>query len=213
MAINLTNFTKSVNNIQKLSDKPNETDGLSAQGLKERFDRAALDLKDFINGTLLNELESHLNKQVQSIEKNTTEINDVKKNVEDLNNDYGITKDLVSQKINIYELSSTKVDTGKRKDDKIVYSISIPVTLSNTEITIDLTELNIEKIVNFGGAYSDEENTIPYVYYVKFNYSDVGPVEYFVSTSIYKNKIYLRNSQEYAGLSGELILEYTEKGE
>jgi hypothetical protein len=32
MAINLTNFIKSVDNIQRLSDKPNETDGLSAQG-------------------------------------------------------------------------------------------------------------------------------------------------------------------------------------
>ena len=63
MAINLTSFTKSVDNIQKLSDKPNETDGLSAQGLKEKFDRAALDLKGFINGTLLKELESHLNTQ------------------------------------------------------------------------------------------------------------------------------------------------------
>ena len=33
MAINLTSFIKDVNNIQKLSDKPNETDGLTAQGL------------------------------------------------------------------------------------------------------------------------------------------------------------------------------------
>jgi hypothetical protein len=213
MAINLTSFTKSVDNIQKLSDKPNETDGLSAQGLKEKFDRAALDIKSFINGTLLKELESHLNTQSTSIGNNKTKIEEVKNSLDTLNDDYGITKDLVSQKINIYELSSTKVDTGKRKDEKIVYSISIPVTLSNTEITIDLTELNIKKIVTFGGAYSDEENTIPYIYYVKFNYADVGPVEYFVSTSIYKNKIYIRNSQEYAGLSGELILEYTEKGE
>lgn len=212
MAINLTNFTKSVNNIQKLSDKPNETDGLSAQGLKERFDRAALDLKDFINGTLLNELESHLNKQVQSIEKNTTEINDVKKNVEDLNNDYGITKDLVSQKINIYELSSTKVDTGKRKNGKIVYSILIPVTLSNTEITIDLTELNIEKIISWNGSYKSERDEIPINYYIKFDYVE-GPSEYFVSTSVSSNKIYLRNSKEYEGLSGDIILEYIEKGE
>lgn len=212
MAINLTSFTKSVDNIQKLSDKPNETDGLSAQGLKERFDRAALDLKDFINGTLLNELESHLNKQVQSIEKNTTEINDVKKNVEDLNNDYGITKDLVSQKINIYELSSTKVDTGKRKNGKIVYSILIPVTLSNTEITIDLTELNIEKIISWNGSYKSERDEIPINYYIKFDYVE-GPSEYFVSTSVSSNKIYLRNSKEYEGLSGDIILEYIEKGE
>ena len=212
MAINLTSFTKSVDNIQKLSDKPNETDGLSAQGLKEKFDRAALDLKGFINGTLLKELESHLNTQKQDTEKNTTEINDVKKNVENLNNDYGITKDLVSQKINIYELSSTKVDTGKRKDDKIVYSISIPVTLSNTEITIDLTELNIEKIISWNGSYKSERDEIPINYYIKFDYVE-GPSEYFASTSVSSNKIYLRNSKEYEGLSGDIILEYIEKGE
>ena len=212
MAINLTSFTKSVDNIQKLSDKPNEADGLTAQGLKERFDRAALDLKSFINGTLLKELESHLNSQEQSTKTNTTEINGVKKNVEDLNNDYGITKDLVSQKINIYQLSSTKVDTGKRKDGKIVYSISIPVTLSNTEITIDLTELNIEKIISWNGSYKSERDEIPINYYIKFDYVE-EPSEYFVSTSVSSNKIYLRNSQEYAGLSGDIILEYIEKGE
>lgn len=212
MAINLTSFTKSVDNIQKLSDKPNETDGLSAQGLKERFDRAALDLKGFINGTLLKELESHLNTQKQDTEKNTTEINSVKNNVENLNTDYGITKDLVSQKINIYELSTTKVDTGKRKDGKIVYSILIPVTLSNTEITIDLTELNIEKIISWNGSYKSERDEIPINYYIKFDYVE-GASEYFVSTSVSSNKIYLRNSKEYEGLSGDIILEYIEKGE
>lgn len=212
MAINLTSFTKSVDNIQKLSDKPNETDGLSAQGLKERFDRASLDLKGFINGTLLKELESHLNTQKQDTEKNTTEIEGIKKNVGDLNHDYGITKDLVSQKINIYELSSTKVDTGKRKNEKIVYSILIPVTLSNTEITIDLTELNIEKIISWNGSYKSERDEIPINYYIKFDYVE-GPGEYFVSTSVSSNKIYLRNSKEYEGLSGDIILEYIEKGE
>lgn len=210
MAINLTSFIKDVNNIQKLSDKPNETDGLTAQGLKERFDRAAADLKDFINGTLLKELETHLTKQVQSIENNITKIKEVQTSLDSLNNDYGITKDLVSQKINVYELSTTKADTGKRDNEDIVYAIKIPVTLSNTEIQIDLTELNIKKVIHMGGTYSDENNTIPINYYVKFVGSDV---EYFVSTSIYQNKVYLRNSVDYAGLSGDLILEYTERGE
>jgi hypothetical protein len=210
MAINLTSFTKSVDNIQKLSDKPNETDGLSAQGLKERFDRAALDLKDFINGTLLKELESHLNTQSTSIGNNKTKIEEVKNSLATLNDDYGITKDLVSKKINIYELSTTKVDTGKRDNGDIVYAIKIPVTLSNTEIQIDLTELNIKKVINMSGTYSDESNTIPIVYYIKFA---AEGLEYFISTSIYQNKVYLRNSAEYAGLSGDLILEYTERGE
>lgn len=61
MAINLTNLTANVNNIQALSDKPNETDGLTAQGLKEKFDKAGADIKSYINGTLINELERNLN--------------------------------------------------------------------------------------------------------------------------------------------------------
>lgn len=210
MAINLTSFIKDVNNIQKLSDKPNETDGLTAQGLKERFDRAAADLKDFINGTLLKELETHLTKQEKSIGDNTTKIEEVQTSLNSLNTDYDITKDLISKKINIYELSTTKADTGKRDNGDIVYAIKIPVTLSNTEIQIDLTELNIKKVIDMRGTYSDESNTLPIVYYVKFA---AAGLEYFVSTSIYQNKVYLRNSVEYAGLSGDLILEYTEKGE
>ena len=210
MAINLTSFIKDVNNIQKLSDKPNETDGLTAQGLKERFDRAAADLKDFINGTLLKELETHLTKQEKSIGDNTTKIEKVQTSLNSLNTDYDITKDLISKKINVYELSTTKADTGKRDNEDIVYAIKIPVTLSNTEIQIDLTELNIKKVIDMRGTYSDESNTLPIVYYVKFAGSDV---EYYISTSIYQNKVYLRNSVEYAGLSGDLILEYTERGE
>lgn len=61
MSIKLTRFTKNVNNIQSLSDKPNETDGLTAQGLKERFDKAGNDIKTFINGTLISEIETHFN--------------------------------------------------------------------------------------------------------------------------------------------------------
>lgn len=210
MAINLTSFIKDVNNIQKLSDKPNETDGLTAQGLKERFDQAAVDIKNFLNGTLLTELETHLTKQEKSIGNNTTKIEEVQTNLDSLNNDYDITKDLVSKKINVYELSTTKADTGKRENGDIVYAIKIPVTLSNTEIQIDLTELNIKKVIDMRGTYSNEENTIPIVYYIKFAATGL---EYFVSTSIYQNKVYLRNSAEYAGLSGDLILEYTERGE
>jgi hypothetical protein len=61
MAIRLTKFTKNVNNIQALSDKPNETDGLTAEGLKEKFDKAGYDIKTFINETLIQEIEENIN--------------------------------------------------------------------------------------------------------------------------------------------------------
>lgn len=55
--MSLTKFTKNVNNIQALSDRPNTADGLTSHELKERFDQAGVDLKDFINNTLIPEIE------------------------------------------------------------------------------------------------------------------------------------------------------------
>ena len=60
-ALNLTNFTENVNNIQALSDRPNTADGITAQELKERFDKAGADIKLHINGTLNEELEAYIN--------------------------------------------------------------------------------------------------------------------------------------------------------
>ena len=56
----LTKMTKDVNNIQKLSDKPNEIDGLTSAELKERFDKAGADTKAYINSILTEELDTIL---------------------------------------------------------------------------------------------------------------------------------------------------------
>ncbi len=53
----LTKFTENVNNIQALSDRPNTADGLTSHELKERFDKAGSDIKDFLNNTLIPEME------------------------------------------------------------------------------------------------------------------------------------------------------------
>lgn len=52
----LTTFNEDMEIISKLSDLPNDTDGLTAAELKARFDRAGTLLKAYINGTLLAEL-------------------------------------------------------------------------------------------------------------------------------------------------------------
>lgn len=52
----LTTFNEDVEIISKLSDLPNDTEGLSPAELKERFDRAGKLLKEYINGVLLTEL-------------------------------------------------------------------------------------------------------------------------------------------------------------
>lgn len=56
----LTKLTANVNNIQALSDRPNEIDGLTSAELKERFDRAGADIKEYINDTLTTEIDTAL---------------------------------------------------------------------------------------------------------------------------------------------------------
>lgn len=53
----LTEFSVDVNNIQALSDRPNEIDGLDSNELKERFDKAGNDIKNYLNAVLTKELD------------------------------------------------------------------------------------------------------------------------------------------------------------
>ena len=57
----LTKMSTQVHNIQDLSDLPNVTDGLTSSQLKERFDKAGVDIKDYLNSTLTEELDTKLN--------------------------------------------------------------------------------------------------------------------------------------------------------
>ena len=52
----LTTFNEDMEIISRLSDLPNDTDGLTPAELKARFDLAGRLLKQYINGTLLKEL-------------------------------------------------------------------------------------------------------------------------------------------------------------
>lgn len=56
MAKNITNFTENVNNVQALDDRPNAS-GMSSETLKATFDKAGSDIKTYINGTLIPEIE------------------------------------------------------------------------------------------------------------------------------------------------------------
>lgn len=56
----LTTFNKNVSNIQALGDNPNTDNGLTATQLKQKFDKAAEEIKDFINNTLIPELNTLL---------------------------------------------------------------------------------------------------------------------------------------------------------
>lgn len=54
----LTKLTANVNNIQALSDRPNTIDGLTSSQLKEKYDKAGADIKQYLNETLTEELDT-----------------------------------------------------------------------------------------------------------------------------------------------------------
>ena len=54
----LTKLTVNVNNIQALSNRPNEIDGLTAEQLKAKYDKAGADIKTYLNEVLTAELDT-----------------------------------------------------------------------------------------------------------------------------------------------------------
>lgn len=58
--MSLSKFTTDVDNIQGLSNKPNEIEGLTADQLKKKFDDASIDIKQYINETLTEEIDTGL---------------------------------------------------------------------------------------------------------------------------------------------------------
>ena len=54
----LSKFTKDMGIIAKLEDEPNDVGGLTAAQLKAKFDEAGEAVKDYLNDTLLPELEN-----------------------------------------------------------------------------------------------------------------------------------------------------------
>lgn len=54
----ITSFNKDVENISKLSDRPNIENGYTPNALKALFDKAGVDIKDYINSVLIGELTS-----------------------------------------------------------------------------------------------------------------------------------------------------------
>lgn len=58
----LTKMRTDVNNIQQLSDRPNEIDGLTSAELKAKFDKAGSDIKEYLNNELTEEIDEELKK-------------------------------------------------------------------------------------------------------------------------------------------------------
>lgn len=56
--MNVTKFTQDMNIIAKLDNEPNDMGGLTAAQLKAKFDEGGLRVQEYINGTLIPEIES-----------------------------------------------------------------------------------------------------------------------------------------------------------
>jgi hypothetical protein len=110
----LTKLTTNLNNIQALHDRPNTSDGLTADELKERFDRAGNDIKSYINNTLTDEIDTAL--------ANTSSATYIDQKIADLGNTY---------------YSKTQIDsTVATLQPKITYGTGTPTGGSNGDIYI-----------------------------------------------------------------------------
>lgn len=56
----LTKLSKDLDIISKLSDEPNDSDGLTAEQLKAKFDESGNSIKDYINNTLTPEIDAEI---------------------------------------------------------------------------------------------------------------------------------------------------------
>lgn len=107
----LTKLTTNLNNIQALHDRPNTSDGLTSDELKERFDRAGNDIKSYINNTLTEELDSAI--------ANTYSETEIDQKITDLNQTY---------------YNKTQIDNSFQP--KITYGTGTPTGGSNGDIYI-----------------------------------------------------------------------------
>lgn len=110
----LTKLTANVNNIQALSDRPNETDGLTSSELKERFDRAGATIKNYINNTLTEELDNITSSSGE-------EVSELAEDLSNLTETVGTLSDTVES------ISQATLDFSK------IYPVgSIYITVSNS---------------------------------------------------------------------------------
>ena len=113
----LTKFTENVNNIQALSDRPNVVDGLTSSELKERFDKAGSDIKNYLNNTITEELDEEI----------TTINNSITSITQSLPSDYVRVTD--TRLTNSRTCNNTFDDWAtSRSNLKIGYGASLPET-------------------------------------------------------------------------------------
>ena len=131
--LNLTKLTANVNNIQALSDRPNTADGITAQQLKEKFDKAGADIKDWANNTLIEELETYINTLQGLVSDIETLAGGLNTRVTTVANNYVATSD--SRLSNSRQCNNSFDNwSTARSNLKVVYGTSLPGSADNGSI-------------------------------------------------------------------------------
>jgi len=103
----LPKLIKDLNYIQALSDRPNTADGLTSMELKEKFDQAANDIKNYINNELISEIDKQ---NLASIKGSDSRLTDSRR----CNNNFDNYKIALS---NLHINSGTKLPTTGEDGD------------------------------------------------------------------------------------------------
>lgn len=138
----LTKLTADLDNIQALSDKPNEIEGLTADQLKAKFDKGANDIKDYINDTLIDELD--------------TSITDIDTAQTDINN----AEAVIGNETDTYSASSTYALGDLVIYNSLLYKCTTAITVAEAWMVAHWTQVSLTSLAQSGDVYSTTEQKI-----------------------------------------------------
>lgn len=123
----LTTFDEDVENISALSDQPNDNDGLSADELKALFDKASVDIKNYINNVLIPELEDKIAAAARGIALDNIPAS--------ILTDYSITQNKLSQEEGLEAVTTNTVRKYAITREKLSQALQqlLDTTTSNVQ--------------------------------------------------------------------------------
>lgn len=212
MSINLTNFTENVNNVSSLDDTPS----ITSTELKAVFDKAGVDLKSFINNTLIPEITNQVLNEISTINNSiSTTNNNVATNTTNITNNALLIEK--NRKYNVLSYSSKddnyiKYYTKKNFNpvDGDIFYLQVP-SLDYPVLNSSDMSKTIQISVNGGSNYFTLKTTDNFnlkletlqgkrikVCYVKQTTGSVGE-DYFIFKDVLKNILY--NNADGSGSS------------
>ena len=151
-----TTFDTDVRNIQKLGDQPNDTDGLSADELKALFDKAGVDLKDFINSTMLPEIFDSVEAAAKGISQEGVPGSSIRDNTITSNK---LCKDENNQAVSTATIQNQAVTLGKLSSQLQTLLSNLQTSAQNltTELGTKVSSNTLSTLA-FTGEYKDVKN-------------------------------------------------------